>query len=66
MATNLRLDVVGEGPQETVSQVALRTKLQCKYAQGFTFHGATVRRGNRGIIGSDIFFLAWQAFEQTV
>jgi diguanylate cyclase (GGDEF)-like protein/PAS domain S-box-containing protein len=36
MARNLRLDVVAEGV-ETLQQVALLKKLQCKYAQGYYF-----------------------------
>jgi diguanylate cyclase (GGDEF)-like protein/PAS domain S-box-containing protein len=36
MANNLRLDVVAEGV-ETLQQVAMLKKLQCKYAQGFYF-----------------------------
>jgi len=36
MARNLRLDVVAEGV-ETIEQVALLKKLQCKYAQGYYF-----------------------------
>jgi diguanylate cyclase (GGDEF)-like protein/PAS domain S-box-containing protein len=36
MAKNLRLDVVAEGV-ETIEQVTLLKKLQCKYAQGYYF-----------------------------
>ena len=36
MAKNLRLDVIAEGV-ETIEQVALLKKLQCKYAQGYFF-----------------------------
>jgi EAL domain-containing protein (putative c-di-GMP-specific phosphodiesterase class I) len=36
MAKNLRLDVVAEGV-ETVEQVTLLQRLQCKYAQGYYF-----------------------------
>lgn len=36
MARNLRLDVVAEGV-ETLEQVGLLKKLQCKYAQGYYF-----------------------------
>jgi diguanylate cyclase (GGDEF)-like protein/PAS domain S-box-containing protein len=36
MAKNLRLDVVAEGV-ETMEQVALLKRLQCKYAQGYYF-----------------------------
>ena len=36
MARNLRLDVVAEGV-ETLEQVALLKRLQCKYAQGYYF-----------------------------
>jgi diguanylate cyclase (GGDEF)-like protein len=36
MAKNLQLDVIAEGV-ETIEQVALLKKLQCKYAQGYYF-----------------------------
>jgi diguanylate cyclase (GGDEF)-like protein/PAS domain S-box-containing protein len=36
MARNLRLDVIAEGV-ETIEQVALLKRLQCKYAQGYYF-----------------------------
>jgi EAL domain-containing protein (putative c-di-GMP-specific phosphodiesterase class I) len=36
MAKNLRLDVVAEGV-ETIEQVGLLKRLQCKYAQGYYF-----------------------------
>jgi diguanylate cyclase (GGDEF)-like protein/PAS domain S-box-containing protein len=36
MARNLRLDVIAEGV-ETIEQVALLKKLNCKYAQGYYF-----------------------------
>jgi EAL domain-containing protein (putative c-di-GMP-specific phosphodiesterase class I) len=36
MAKNLRLDVVAEGV-ETIEQVSLLKRLQCKYAQGYYF-----------------------------
>ena len=36
MAKNLRLEVVAEGV-ETLEQVKLLKKLQCKYAQGYYF-----------------------------
>src|SRR5438477_12062788 len=36
MAKNLRLDVVAEGV-ETIEQVTLLKRLQCKYAQGYYF-----------------------------
>jgi diguanylate cyclase (GGDEF)-like protein/PAS domain S-box-containing protein len=36
MAKNLRLDVIAEGV-ETIEQVSLLKKLQCKYAQGYYF-----------------------------
>jgi len=36
MAKNLRLDVIAEGV-ETIEQVALLKKLNCKYAQGYYF-----------------------------
>jgi diguanylate cyclase (GGDEF)-like protein/PAS domain S-box-containing protein len=62
MATNLRLDVVAEGV-ETVQQVALLTKLQCKYAQGYYFSRPLSAEGTAALLAGD---LAWQAFEQTV
>jgi EAL domain-containing protein (putative c-di-GMP-specific phosphodiesterase class I) len=62
MATNLRLDVVAEGV-ETVQQVALLTKLQCKYAQGYYFSRPLSAQGTAALLAGD---LAWQAFEQTV
>jgi EAL domain-containing protein (putative c-di-GMP-specific phosphodiesterase class I) len=36
MAKTLRLDVVAEGV-ETIEQVGLLKRLQCKYAQGYYF-----------------------------
>jgi EAL domain-containing protein (putative c-di-GMP-specific phosphodiesterase class I) len=36
MATNLHLEVVAEGV-ETIEQLALLTRLKCKYGQGFYF-----------------------------
>jgi EAL domain-containing protein (putative c-di-GMP-specific phosphodiesterase class I) len=62
MANNLRLDVVAEGV-ETVQQVALLTKLQCKYAQGYYFSRPLSAEETAALLEGD---LAWQAFEQTV
>jgi len=43
MAKNLRLDVIAEGV-ETIEQVALLKKLNCKYAQGYYFSKPLARR----------------------
>jgi len=50
MANNLRLDRSCRGV-ETIQQVALLKKLQCKYGQGFYFFQTTVRRGYHGTVG---------------
>ncbi|PYX49577.1 MAG: hypothetical protein DMG76_37030 [Acidobacteria bacterium] len=62
MANNLRLDVVAEGV-ETLQQVALLKKLQCKYGQGYYFSKPLSAEGTAALLAGD---LAWQACEQTV
>ena len=61
MANNLRLDVVAEGV-ETIQQVALLKKLQCKYGQGYYFSQPLSAEGIAGLLAGD---LTWQACEQT-
>jgi diguanylate cyclase (GGDEF)-like protein/PAS domain S-box-containing protein len=61
MANNLRLDVVAEGV-ETVQQVTLLKKLQCKYAQGYYFSKPISAEGIATLLAGD---LTWQALEQT-
>jgi EAL domain-containing protein (putative c-di-GMP-specific phosphodiesterase class I) len=62
MANNLRLDVVAEGV-ETVQQVALLQKLQCKYGQGYYFSRPLSAEGTTALLAGG---LTWQACEQTV
>src|SRR5258708_5288899 len=57
MANNLRLDVVAEGI-ETVQQVALLTKLQCKYGQAYYFSRPLSAEGTAALLAGD---LAWPA-----
>jgi diguanylate cyclase (GGDEF)-like protein/PAS domain S-box-containing protein len=61
MANNLRLDVVAEGV-ETIQQVALLKKLQCKYGQGYYFSRPLSAEGTAALLAGD---LTWQACEQT-
>jgi diguanylate cyclase (GGDEF)-like protein/PAS domain S-box-containing protein len=61
MANNLRLDVVAEGV-ETIQQVALLKKLQCKYGQGYYFSRPLSASGTTALLAED---LAWQAPVQT-
>jgi diguanylate cyclase (GGDEF)-like protein/PAS domain S-box-containing protein len=61
MANNLRLDVVAEGV-ETIQQVALLKKLQCKYGQGYYFSRPLSAEGIAALLAGD---LKWQACEQT-
>jgi diguanylate cyclase (GGDEF)-like protein/PAS domain S-box-containing protein len=61
MANNLHLDVVAEGV-ETIQQVALLKKLQCKYGQGFYFSRPLSAEGTTALLAGD---LTWQACEQT-
>ncbi len=62
MANNLRLDVVAEGV-ETLQQVAMLKKLQCKYAQGYYFSRPLSAEGTAALLAGE---LTWQACEQTV
>jgi len=57
MANNLRLDVIAEGV-ETIEQVLLLKKLQCKYGQGFYFSRPLSAEGITALLTGD---LAWQA-----
>ncbi len=61
MANNLRLDVVAEGV-ETVQQVDLLKKLQCKYGQGYYFSRPLSAEGTAALLAGD---LTWQVCEQT-
>ena len=61
MANNLRLDVVAEGV-ETVQQVAMLKKLECKYGQGYYFSRPLSAEGTTALLAGD---LTWQACEQT-
>jgi len=61
MANNLRLDVVAEGV-ETVQQVDLLKKLQCKYGQGYYFSRPLSAEGTTALLAGD---LTWQECEQT-
>ena len=62
MANSLRLDVVAEGV-ETIQQVALLQKLQCKYGQGYYFSRPLSAEGTAALLAGE---LAWQACEQPV
>src|SRR5438034_10025701 len=62
MANSLRLDVVAEGV-ETIQQVALLQKLQCKYGQGYYFSRQLSAEGTAALLAGE---LAWQACEQPV
>src|SRR2546429_1887755 len=62
MANNLRLDVVAEGV-ETVQQVAMLQKLQCKYGQGYYFSRPLSAEGTAALLAGE---LTWQACEQLV
>ena len=57
MANNLRLDVIAEGV-ETIEQVLLLKKLQCKYGQGFFFSRPLSADGITAMLTGE---LAWQA-----
>jgi EAL domain-containing protein (putative c-di-GMP-specific phosphodiesterase class I) len=61
MANNLRLDVVAEGV-ETIQQVTLLRKLECKYGQGYYFSRPLSAEGITALLAAD---LTWQACEQT-
>jgi diguanylate cyclase (GGDEF)-like protein/PAS domain S-box-containing protein len=56
LANNLGLDVVAEGV-ETIDQVDLLKKLQCKYAQGFYFSRPLSAEGTTALLEEE---LAWQ------
>ena len=62
MANSLRLDVVAEGV-ETVQQVTLLQKLQCKYGQGYYFSRPLSAEGAASLLAGE---LTWQACEQPV
>jgi diguanylate cyclase (GGDEF)-like protein/PAS domain S-box-containing protein len=62
MANNLRLDVVAEGV-ETVQQVVLLQRLQCKYGQGYYFSRPLSAEGTAALLAGE---LTWQACEQPV
>ncbi|HTF23432.1 MAG TPA: EAL domain-containing protein, partial [Candidatus Limnocylindria bacterium] len=62
MANNLRLDVVAEGV-ETVQQVAMLKKLECKYGQGYYFSRPLSAEGTTALLAGE---LTWQACEQLV
>ena len=59
MANNLKLDVVAEGV-ETVQQVLLLKKLQCKYGQGYYFSRPLSAEGTTALLAGDP---TWQACE---
>jgi diguanylate cyclase (GGDEF)-like protein/PAS domain S-box-containing protein len=61
MANNLQLDVVAEGV-ETIQQVAVLKKLNCKYGQGYYFSRPLSTEGTTALLAGD---LTWQACEQT-
>jgi predicted signal transduction protein with EAL and GGDEF domain len=61
MAKNLRLDVVAEGV-ETLEQVSLLKKLQCKYGQGFYFSKPLSAEGTGELLAGG---LKWEVCEQT-
>src|SRR5256712_11897967 len=56
MANNLRLDVVAEGI-ETIQQVALLKRLECKYGQGYYFSRPLSAEGIAALLAGD---LTWQ------
>jgi diguanylate cyclase (GGDEF)-like protein/PAS domain S-box-containing protein len=60
MANNLRLDVVAEGV-ETLEQVALLKKLECKYGQGFYFSRPLTAEATSALVAGD---LKWEVCEQ--
>jgi diguanylate cyclase (GGDEF)-like protein/PAS domain S-box-containing protein len=59
MASNLRLDVVAEGV-ETLEQVSLLKRLNCKYAQGYYFSKPLSAEGTTALLSGD---LTWQVYE---
>src|SRR5437016_5274041 len=60
MANHLRLDVVAEGV-ETIQQVALLKRLECKYGQGYYFSRPLSAEGIAALLAGD---LAWQTCGQ--
>jgi diguanylate cyclase (GGDEF)-like protein/PAS domain S-box-containing protein len=61
MAKNLRLDVVAEGV-ETVEQVALLRRLQCRYAQGYYFSRPLAPKEIGALLSEDP---TWEMLKQT-
>jgi EAL domain-containing protein (putative c-di-GMP-specific phosphodiesterase class I) len=61
MAKNLRLDVVAEGV-ETVEQVALLKRLQCRYAQGYYFSRPLAPKDIGALLCEDP---TWEILKQT-
>ena len=61
MAKNLRLDVVAEGV-ETIEQVAVLKKLQCKYAQGYYFSRPVAPEDVPPLLSEE---LAWEMQKQS-
>ncbi len=61
MAKNLRLDVVAEGV-ETVEQVALLKRLQCRYAQGYYFSRPLAPKDIGALLTEDP---TWEMLKQT-
>jgi len=61
MAKNLRLDVVAEGV-ETVEQVALLRRLQCRYAQGYYFSRPLAPKDIGELLSEDP---TWEMLKQT-
>jgi diguanylate cyclase (GGDEF)-like protein/PAS domain S-box-containing protein len=61
MAKNLRLDVVAEGV-ETVEQVALLKRLQCRYAQGYYFSRPLAPEDIGALLSEDP---TWEMLKQT-
>src|SRR5437016_6349732 len=60
MANNLRLDVVAEGV-ETMQQVALLKRLECKYGQGYYFSRPLSAEGTTALLAVEP---SWQMCEQ--
>ena len=61
MAKNLRLDVVAEGV-ETLEQVALLKRLQCRYAQGYYFSRPLAPKDIGELLTEDP---TWEMLKQT-
>ena len=60
MANNLRLDVVAEGV-ETIQQVALLRKLQCKYGQGYYFSRPLSAEGIAALLAGEPYVASVRA-----